>query len=124
MFRLSPQAHLKKAEHNKNFVINRLMALADKFPDWVSTVAFYSALHFVDAYLVRKHNLHHEDHEERNRDVDIHLHEIALEYKRLYELGLNSRYGSIKDHPKPEEAKDAVSIELAKIEQFVKSRIM
>lgn len=123
MFRLRPKAHLEKAEHNKAFAINRLMALADKFPGWVSTVAFYSALHFVATYLVKEHGVYCDDHEERLKAVDLHLGEIALEYKRLFDLALNSRYGSIEDNPKPREAKDTINIELAKIEAFVKSRI-
>jgi len=123
MFRLRPKAHLEKAERNKDFVINRLMALADKFPEWVSTVAFYSALHFVAAYLVKEHGLHFKDHEERNKAVVLHLGEITLEYERLYDLALNSRYGSIKDNPEPGEAEDAVRIELARIEDFVRSHL-
>lgn len=123
MFRLRPKAHLKKAELNKDFAINHLLALADKFPEWVSIVAFYSALHFVSAYLVKEHGLYFEDHEERNRAVSFHLGAIDIEYKRLYDLCLNSRYGSIKDNPKPDEAKDAVNIELTKVEHFVKSHM-
>lgn len=120
MFRLRPKAHLEKAERNKDFVIKSLMSLADKFPDWISTVAFYSALHFVAAYLVKEHGLYCDDHEERIRAVDLHLSKIALEYKRLYDLALNSRYGSVEDNPEPKEAEDAVRIELTKIEEYVK----
>jgi len=123
--KISPRAHLRKARRNGDFARSYL-DLADEFPDWVSTIAFYSALHFVDAYLAKEYGLHYQNHEERNIAVsNIHplSQEISLEYLRLYELGLNSRYGSIEDNPEPGEARDAVNRELARIEEWVLSHL-
>jgi len=113
---------LKKAERNKAFLQNEIQ-LAKKYPDWISVVAFYSALHFVDAYLISKHGLHLIHHEERDQAVAIHMGEVYSEYHRLYDLGFRSRYLRIEDNPTVEEAMEAVTLELQRVEELVKSSI-
>jgi len=51
------------------------------------------------------------------------MQEIESEYLNLYDLGRNSRYGSLGDMPDTDEAKQAVEIDLPRIEEFVKSRL-
>ena len=41
----------------------------------------------------------------------------------LYDLGRNSCYGKLSDMPSIDEAKQAVEIDLRKIEDYVKSRL-
>jgi hypothetical protein len=114
--------HLEKADRNRDFITKCLLNLVEDYPDWVSVVAFYSALHYVDA-LLAIHNLHRNHHEERNRDVSLTMQEIQNEYLNLYDLGRNSRYGRVSDMPSVDEAKQALNIDLPRIEDFVKSRI-
>jgi len=120
---LQVNQHLQKADRNRDFVIKCLLSLVEIYPDWVSVVAFYSALHYVDAFLAI-HGLHWDNHQERNRDVSLLMPEIQNEYLNLYDLGRNSRYGRIEDMPSVDDVKQALNIDLPRIEDFVKSRIM
>lgn len=123
MNRLNITPHLDKADRNRDFVKRYLLSLLAKYPDWVSIVAFYSALHYVDAFLADR-SLHWEHHSERNRDVSSLMREIEVEYLNLYDLGRKSRYGSISEMPSADEVRAAVEIDLPKIEDFVKSHLM
>lgn len=114
---------LRKAQRNKTFILQDLIKIIDKFPDWVTVVAFYSALHFVDAHLIKHHGIQRENHEERERDVATHLSEIYPAYKRLSNMGFRSRYLAVKDNPTPAEADSAVKYDLPEIENYVTERI-
>ena len=120
---MNVKAHLLKAERNKKFLLEYLMEILDKCPDWVTIVAFYSALHFVEAFLKRNHGLDFEHHEERHVFMSQYVPEVFPAYYRLYDLGFNSRYKSIKDVPSCDEAESAVKYDLADVENFVTSRI-
>jgi hypothetical protein len=119
---LHVKQHLEKADRNRDFIKKHLFSFLENYPDWVSIVSFYCALHYVDA-LLATHGLHWIHHEERNRDVSLLMPEIQNEYLNLYDLGRNSRYGDLEDMPSVDEAKQAANIDLLKIEEFVKSRL-
>lgn len=110
---------LKKANRNKSFVLQNLSKLIDKFPDWVTVVAFYSALHLVDAHLLKHHGIQREHHEEREKEVATHLSEIYPAYKRLFDLSFRSRYLRVEDNPTPSEADSAIKYDLPEIEDYV-----
>lgn len=114
---------LQKAERNKSFVLQRLIGMIGTYPDWVTVVTFYSALHFVDAHLLKHHSIQREHHEERERDVADHMQDVYSAYKRLFELAFRSRYLRVEDNPTPEEARSAVEYDLPEIEEYVKERI-
>jgi len=120
---MNVKAHLQKAERNKEFLLGHLMKILDKCPDWATIVAFYSALHFVEAFLKKNHGLDFKGHEERHIFMSQHLREVFSAYYRLYDLGFESRYKSIKDAPSYDEAKSAVRHDLDDVEKFVMSRI-
>lgn len=120
---MNVKAHLLKAKRNKNFLFKHLMEILDKCPDWITIVAFYSALHFVEAFLKKNHGLNFKNHEERHAFMSQNVREIFSAYYRLYDLGFNSRYKSIKDAPTCDEADSAVRYDLADVENFVMSRI-
>lgn len=121
---MNVKPHLLKAERNKKFLFEHLVKILEKCPDWISIVAFYSALHFIEAFLRRNFGLDFERHEERHRFLSQNVpKEIFSAYYRLYDLGFNSRYKSIKDTPTFDEAKSAVEYDLADVENFVMSRI-
>lgn len=114
--------HIQKADRNRDFLLESLLDFVDIYPDWVSVVGFYSALHYVEAILAT-YGLHYEHHSDRNRQVSSLLQEIENEYLNLYDLARNSRYGRIDDAPSEDEARDAVNIDLHTIEEFVRSRL-
>ncbi len=113
---------MQKADRNKRFVQESLSNFVDSYPDWVSVVAFYSALHYVEAMLAT-YGLHYEHHPERNRQVSLLFQEIENEYLNLYDFARNSRYGKIGDAPSEDEARQAVNIDLPTIEEFVRSHL-
>jgi len=117
-FRLSSIEHLEKARRNQEILFNHLLNFVEKCPEWVTVVAFYSALHFVDAYFA-KLNLHFQHHQERNSEISESLKEIFGAYYRLYDLSVNSRYGSMKDNPTADEAMDTVRNDLPKVVEFI-----
>ncbi len=43
-------AHIEKAKHNEKFAV-AVRGLSTEFLDWVVTAYFYSALHYLEAYL-------------------------------------------------------------------------
>lgn len=117
------KSHLLRAERNKDFLLKYLMKILGKCPDWVAIVAFYTALHFVEAFFKRKHNLDFKRHEERHTFMSEFYSDIFSAYYRLYDLGFSSRYKSIKDMPTCDEAESAVQYDLAQVEEYVRSRI-
>jgi hypothetical protein len=117
------QLHLLKAERNKKFLFEFLLNAIEVCPDWASVLAFYSALHFMEAFLKKTHNLDFEHHEERHKFLSRVMPEIFDAYYRLYDLGFTSRYKSIKDGPTRAETESAIEYELAEVEEYVKSRI-
>lgn len=99
------------------------MNIIKECPDWVSVVAFYTALHFVEALLKKNHGLDFEHHEERHRFMSHNLPEIFPAYYRLYDLGFSARYKSVNDAPTCDEAISAVKYDLTEVEEYVRSRI-
>jgi len=115
--------HLLKAKRNERVLSDFLIKIIKECPDWVSIVAFYTALHFVEALLKKQHGLDFANHEERHVFMSVNLSEIFQSYYRLYDLGFSARYKSIKDSPTFDEADSAVKFDLAKVQDYVMSRI-
>lgn len=57
-------SHLRQAQHNRD-LIDALDPVSTPFLDWVVTVAFYVALHRVEAWFADK-ELHFESHTQRD----------------------------------------------------------
>lgn len=83
------------AVHNQR-VLDCLVERIDEFPDWVATVAFYKALHVVEAVFyrapgVRNHGQSHEDREnilKRTR----RFRELYNHYRPLWSASMVARY--------------------------------
>lgn len=77
---INAQSHLKQAH--------------PIYSDWEVTTIFYSALHLVDAYVIKVIPPRPADHTERNRLVRNNpiLKKIRAEYDRLYILCRSARY--------------------------------
>ena len=116
---LNHKDYIEKAKRNRDFVNEDLYKLVKSYPDWVTVVAFYSALHFVDAYLILKHSLQFEHHTDRDKAVALLMGEIYAAYHRLYDLSFRSRYLRVEDNPSPDEAESAVKFELSRVQEFV-----
>ena len=81
--------HLSLAESNERFA-ESIAALPTRFPDWEITALFYSALHYVDAFLSTQ-NIHPRNHDSRIRSIRSFIRAWD-DYRDLYNLSLDTRY--------------------------------
>jgi hypothetical protein len=90
----SKQDHISKAEHNEQFA-STINGQLTGYWDWVVTGYFYSALHYVEAYLATKDPpVHSSDHRARDDEIgrDLVLSQIYDEYSDLKNDSTNARY--------------------------------
>lgn len=90
-------AHQRKASHNKNFldvILRNDPGPSFTYPDWIITVAFYIALHHVDAKLASlSPALHPRGHPERRTLVSVYLPpDVARDYLFLESKSKLARY--------------------------------
>jgi len=91
----NPDAHITKANHNIETIALLSQDLTKK--DWIVTVAFYSALHIVDAVLFQtqkgfyKHGISH-DMREKIIKSDNRLEKIWTCYRPLLNQSIIARY--------------------------------
>lgn len=86
----SQSAHLIQASHNKN-LLEDFDLLHTEFIDWVVTVLFYSAVHYVEAFLAEI-SIHCTNHPYRERQVSNLLPDIYDSYNDLKNDSIESRY--------------------------------
>lgn len=87
-------SHLALANHNQE-LLAELIPKIDKFPDWVATVAFYKALHVVEAVFASETPVRHGvDHPNRERclKADKRYTHIYRHYRPLYAASMVARY--------------------------------
>jgi hypothetical protein len=101
MRRITPQAekHLAAGDRNRELALFTLRDCAtwgfDPLPyEWIITMAFYAALHYVDAYLTEHAGGSPSDHTSRDKTMDqvTALRVIAFEYRQLYSRSITARY--------------------------------
>jgi len=85
------QEHIDKAEHNELMARSLIHSDAVDYFDWVVISLFYSALHYVDAYLIRYH-AEPRSHEERREFIRSTRPGWDIEYRNLKDEGYNARY--------------------------------
>ena len=83
------QEHRLQAERNEELVA-AITTLPERFPEWEVTALFYSALHYVDAFLVAQ-GLNPGNHHRRSTLAG-ELTNIGTEYQDLFELSMDARY--------------------------------
>ena len=83
------QRHLPQAEKNERLA-NAMVSLSERYTEWEVTILFYSALHYVDAFLATR-GLHPKDHRER-QDLVADLTDLARYYEILFKRSMNARY--------------------------------
>ena len=83
--------HLSKAEHNNSFLFT-FDFNKTKYLDWAVVSIFYTALHYIDAYLAKIGLEEFQNHGTRHRLVEKHIPLILKEYRILYRQSLSARY--------------------------------
>jgi hypothetical protein len=95
--------NVSQAEKNESF--SRAIAVPKTLPerctDWEVISLFYSALHYVDAFLVSVHGVPAGSHKHRNFFVGTtpDFNTIAIRYKDLYERSREARYDLVPMAP-------------------------
>lgn len=87
--------HLSKARNNEKLLINEMSSSSYvSYLDWVVTVTFYTALHYVDACLARYaiHPTTHRGRNGRNSEVSRRLRTVSVKYLILYNKSRYARY--------------------------------
>ena len=89
--------HLSAAAHNKQLARNLLASLE---PEWAAVLAFYSALHQVDAYFAQI-ALHPLNHEMRKSYIQRtgQLRQIYADYRTLESRSRDARYDLVRISP-------------------------
>lgn len=98
--------HKNKYDINKNLLDNELKIGDCTCYDWITVVAFYSAMHLIEGELA-KSNIHNGDHTCRKRTVErfSNFRSIRNQYKVLYDRSRVARYGpAVIDKAKAENA--------------------
>ena len=88
---------------------------------WIVTLAFYKALHAVDAYFAKQgidREGHDKRHNTRDRQVQYHLGSIHREYSALYTASIQARYEEYTHEP--QEVTRLVNHAL-RIEEYIKT---
>ena len=93
---LTAQDHLNLAEKDERFA-EVLSALPQRFTEWEVAALFYSALHYVTAFLVTQGH-DPESHSSRNNLVK-NLTSIGVDYRNLCSLSLDARYRGVTFTP-------------------------
>ena len=84
------KGHLLKAESSNKFLYT--IDLNRGYFDWAIIVAFYTALHYVSAYLTTKDKFKVENHPQMLKLIAIYLPKIAKDYSDLFQAGWLARY--------------------------------
>ena len=96
--------HLRQAQHNLEFSESLDPA---SYPDWLATGLFYTALHYIDAFLATK-GIHPGKHDVRDRYV-----ERVQELKPLYD-----HYRALKDSSRTARYYTPASFSLAHLQSL------
>lgn len=97
----SLQAHLRQAQHNESLVQQLLASL--EYKDWIITVTFYAAIHYVEAAFFQNPKIVHTEtsitpnypggyHGYRSDMILQHYSEIYPSYHKLYQQSRIARY--------------------------------
>lgn len=117
--------HLAQAERNER-LYHSLDVRTTEFLDWAITALFYSALHYVDAYLaamVPPGGSHPTNHGERSLWIarTAGLREIQVEYRRLRDYSEDARYGLVNFSA--QQVSNIKDNEFTAVKQHIRSRL-
>ena len=92
----TPQEHLDQAARNEEFA-NAISGLDTRFTEWEVTALFYSALHYVSAFLAIQ-GYDAKNHHERRNLIAQHTN-VSYEYDNLLQHSMDARYEMKKFTP-------------------------
>jgi hypothetical protein len=113
--------HEVKAKNNRDF-----LATIDRqqFPTWAATVAFYAAMHLVEAIRASSQHGHSASHNDRLMYVQASHPMIHSDYQALLNVSMLARYLSQSDffnQFQPDDIDQVVIVWLDQIETYARS---
>ena len=114
--------HLRVARRNRDLA-RALLAQSELAPEpweWVAVMLFYSAVHYVNAYLWERYHVKPANHAERTYGVhqDSAINACEDEYDRLRDQGFVARYDE-RAGVSENEARNLLQIDLRMVEATV-----
>lgn len=108
------EKNLNHAKHNEK--VCRYLKKKPEFSDWIITIIFYTALHYVEYKLIESYEIKNfKNHKKRREIVEKNLPEISGEYSHLLDMSQNARY---RNYIKDREAVNVAEKHLEKIKIF------
>lgn len=92
----TPQEHLAQAARNEEFA-NAISGFDTRLTEWEVTALFYSALHYVSAFLASR-GYEVKNHQERRNLIAQHTN-VSYEYDNLLQHSMDARYEMKKFTP-------------------------
>jgi len=111
------QKHLQQARHNES-LLQKLSST--EFPDWYGTIAFYSAIHYVEA-LFRHFGASSHDHRQREYLLKESYPAIFKQYRPLLNWSMTARYDCSKMKHEGVKA-DLVDARLPRLKQLIEDQ--
>lgn len=110
--------HLRQASKNEGF-FESFHLDSTPYLDWVVTGVFYSALHYVDAYLASK-SIDPRSHEERHAYVsrEANLRFVEAEYLKLENQSRLARYECFRF--RPGKVRELIDADFARLRDYIK----
>jgi hypothetical protein len=112
--------HQNQAQRNERFfrALDKTVSIERK---WIVTVAFYAALHWVEAYFDNRYALHFPEHTTRNNAVMRLGLPIATDYLELYKASHNARYLMYRFSQR--EVDELINISYTAVKSFVQNTL-
>jgi len=86
----SLQAHLRLAQKNRD-LLDRLLPEISQFSEWITTIAFYRAIHLVEAMFAIE-GIHHFTHEQRESRMGQNPRKYGMLYRNYHILSTASKH--------------------------------
>ena len=102
----SESEHKRKYLENKGILENEMNVESSRHYNWVTTIAFYAAVHLVEGELA-KSNIHNTNHADRGTIVERYasFKKVRSQYKFLHDKSVIARYaGANMNREKAERA--------------------
>jgi hypothetical protein len=122
-------AYLRKAARNREAARalsdpTSVITVQPPLLDWAVVAAFYSAVHYVNAYVWERQSYEPPDHNARNRIVttDLALRAAKDAYMRLSDLAWKARYLR-RFQPARELVDEAINVDLTKVADTVEAAL-
>ncbi|MGI8687437.1 MAG: HEPN domain-containing protein [Thermomicrobiales bacterium] len=118
------EAHLRMADRNRDLASILVAAELSAPPySWAVVVAFYAAMHYVNAYLWEKIRIEPRNHDERSDWLAkiAALKSVDGQYGRLRSLAFSARYDPFYQINRP--TAESALLDIADIERAVRGAI-